>query len=65
MSVNFITLYIHKYTFYLSYYLYYYNSILSFFILLYCAIIVGFIFQIDFDTYDINISEENAIDISV
>ena len=35
------------------------------FILLYCAIIVRFILQIDFDTYDINISKENAIYIRV
>ena len=41
------------------------NSILSLFILLYCAIIVRFIFQIDIDTYVINISEDNAINIRV
>ena len=48
-------------SFYLAYCHYYHNSILSFVILLYCAIIVLFIFQINFHTYDINISEDNAI----
>ena len=51
-------------SFYLAYCHDYHNSMISLFILLYCAIIERFIFQIDFDTY-INISEDNAIGISV
>ena len=50
-------------SFYLAYCHDYHNSIISLFILLYCAIIVRFIFQIDFDTYSVNISEDNVIDI--
>ena len=41
------------------------DIILSLFILIYCAILVRYIFQIDFDTYVINISKDNAIDIPV
>ena len=52
-------------SFYLAYCQDYHNSILSLFILIYCAIIVRYVFQIDFDTSVINISEDIAIDTSV
>ena len=52
-------------SFYLAYCHDYHNSILSLFILIYCTILVRYNFQIVFDTYVINISEDIALDIPV